>query len=541
MGRYSAGMRAVQFLCLVGLLAGGTVASPAFSLLGPLKNRQNLAPDPWQGRDYEGFAWGLGYELEGDIGGPMFLAEAYRWNVPTIYYGFDSTFLDYFGQDGVEAVEQAVAMLNALPAASALSEDLAEYPLDTRRQHGDGTALQLLDLKSWALAALLEQLGLANPERFVWGLRHPTQDADCPLDPGCTDVIRLNYDPTTLAQTSLVNGSRYHFIILDQANSVGQHWLSAVEWYSIDPELTPFSSVAGALGGFDASRGMLTAGGYFTGLTRDDVGGLRFLLRRSRKVWETLLPDVVGATPDAAPVVGTALRGGVEKLSLARLPWDTASARFVRLTNQFLDVYCANDVAVTQEVRRVLVQPDILFRAVDLGGSLWRNERPGAEIPLMFAPALLHRGPPIRWKNNASLNRVSPEAGGPGVITPGGVITFNRLGRYHASGGYQWGSFDQSERPPVLFPGSETNHLSVTLETRLIGSVSAREFEWTVLLSRRWDRRYFHVESSPDLRAWQSAGSIDSFGPQQPIFAFRAPATNGHRFFRIREATGSEL
>ena len=36
-----------------------------------------------------------------DIGGPMRLDSEYRWNVPIVTYGFDRSFLDYFGANGV--------------------------------------------------------------------------------------------------------------------------------------------------------------------------------------------------------------------------------------------------------------------------------------------------------------------------------------------------------------------------------------------------------------------------------------------------------
>src|SRR5437868_11543144 len=61
------------------------------------------------------------YHQDGDVGGPMDITEGYRWNVPVVTYGFDQEFIDYFGEPGVEAVEDAIAILNALPAASELN------------------------------------------------------------------------------------------------------------------------------------------------------------------------------------------------------------------------------------------------------------------------------------------------------------------------------------------------------------------------------------------------------------------------------------
>ena len=59
----------------------------------------------------------------GDIGGPMDIGDGYRWNVPVVTYGFDQSFLDYFGTNGVAAVEGAIQILNDLPPASSIVPD----------------------------------------------------------------------------------------------------------------------------------------------------------------------------------------------------------------------------------------------------------------------------------------------------------------------------------------------------------------------------------------------------------------------------------
>ena len=67
-----------------------------FSLLGPLA--------PWMTQE-------IGYGREGDVGGPMDIGKEYRWNIPIITYGFDQEFVDYFGEAGVRAVEDAIAII----------------------------------------------------------------------------------------------------------------------------------------------------------------------------------------------------------------------------------------------------------------------------------------------------------------------------------------------------------------------------------------------------------------------------------------------
>ena len=82
------------------LLAISSTRVNAFSLLGP--NEPFMVPQ-------------LGYAQPGDIGGPMNLGQEYRWNVPVLTYAFDQSFLDYFGSNGVAAVESAIGILNSLP------------------------------------------------------------------------------------------------------------------------------------------------------------------------------------------------------------------------------------------------------------------------------------------------------------------------------------------------------------------------------------------------------------------------------------------
>src|SRR5689334_22057698 len=111
----------------------------------------------------------LSYQKIGDIGGPMEIGEGYRWNVPIVTYGFDKSFIDYFGKAGVVAVEQAIKILNALPTASRIKPK--NYPLDTARMNYSAQAQNIIDLKSVTLCLLLEQMGLAAPSRYTWTLR----------------------------------------------------------------------------------------------------------------------------------------------------------------------------------------------------------------------------------------------------------------------------------------------------------------------------------------------------------------------------------
>ena len=106
-------------------------------------------------------------------------------------------------------MEAAFKILNDLPAASEMSPDLREFPLDTRRYNYQASALRVRDLKSWTLSALLEVMGLGVPERSIYTLRSRTIVGGVPV----YVTLRRNFDPVTFAPSSYVNGTLYTYSI----------------------------------------------------------------------------------------------------------------------------------------------------------------------------------------------------------------------------------------------------------------------------------------------------------------------------------------
>ncbi len=249
----------------VWLCAGGLQSASAFSMLGSF--------DDWQvsalSYDRGFFGFNDPPAIVGDIpvGGPMNLGEEFRWNVPVVNYAFDQNFLDYFGSNGVFAVEQAIAILNNLSNVSAYSPDLAEIPLEATRENYQASALGLFDLKSATLHYLVEKLGLADPVRYTWTLRARAlpPGAQCPAYDYL--VIKRNFDPATWEPTSYVNSTLYSYTILEFCTP--GDFAEAFET-RVDALSQYYSAVASP---------NLWYGSFFTGLTRDDVGGLRYLLR----------------------------------------------------------------------------------------------------------------------------------------------------------------------------------------------------------------------------------------------------------------------
>lgn len=263
-----------SFLCL-GLLAAGWEHARAFSLLGPVN-------EPYQDPV-------IAYNLPGDIGAPKNLGEEYRWNTPVLYYAFDQNFLDYFGSNGVQSVEEAIAIYNALTNVSSYSADLAEFPLEALQFNYQAQALALFDLKSATLNLLTEQMGLAEPDRYTWTLhdRFLTPGGTCPVDMNYL-VVKRNFDPVPsaldqLQASSYVNGTLYSYFIAEFCT--GPNPLGEAVEYVVDPLASIFKPVA--------SLAFAQDGSYHTGLTRDDVGGLRYLLRGGNMNVETAGPNTL--------------------------------------------------------------------------------------------------------------------------------------------------------------------------------------------------------------------------------------------------------
>jgi hypothetical protein len=467
-------------------LLGSMVCTHAFALLGPY--------EPWMqqtnGMRQPGYIFflsdgfllfppeALGIIPAEDIGGPMDIGSGYRWNVPVITYGFDRSFLDYFGTNGVAAVVSAITIFNDLPPAS--STVFSNYSLVTKNWNYaievQSETNALYDLKSQTLSLLLEQLGLSQPTRYVcvlkkWDLSLQAPDQypyDASFEPWWGGwaipefVVQRNFDLQTLEASSYVNESFFAASILSNGN--GNHIMVT---YSGDriPVFSP------AVADFNQSPGE-----FYTGLTRDDVSGLCYLLSTNTITYEDLLPDVRGAGANANSFVNGAWRPGVDKVIFIPQPVDSLPGTFLVCTNQFTDRYFTNGVLAQQSVARVVAKPDILFCVADLDS---RNT-----IPEVVCTGTTN------WINNASLNG-NPTGAGPGVIQPSITITFNQAGRMfeHDSSmadetvyenTSQWGTFDGSTNAPITYPVARTGTDQMTVRMWLtLGNSLPQQFEWS--------------------------------------------------------------
>ncbi len=302
----------------IGCLALGLQTAGAFSLLGPITGTPDAT---WQITliGYNPLTTGAappGF-IDSLVTGPKNLGEGYRRNTPGMYYAFDVSFGDYFGSNGEFAVQQAFDLLNGVMNGQAnnplylysptngilgdtngapgitlfptnsvdnYSANLAEFPFNSRGENYTASALGLLDLKSVTLSLLVEQLGLADSVRYIWALRNRYTGVigeSCnPPGPGFLieyNVIQRNFDivPSALNQlqySAYVNGELYSYWIDENCGAVAASPpdVDALEIPADTVNNVP--PVASANGEFP-----LLTGFFYTGLTRDDVGGLRFL------------------------------------------------------------------------------------------------------------------------------------------------------------------------------------------------------------------------------------------------------------------------
>jgi hypothetical protein len=272
-----------RFWLVWALLLCGVGRSFGFALLGPFNEAYQVTAigynlSPLQGNDRT------------DVGAPKNKFQGYRWNTGNVYYAFDRNAQQFLGDPGMAAVDSAFSMLNSLSNVNSYSASLSEWPLESSRVNFNAAALDLLDVKSRVLSTLLEELGLDQPVRWTWCLH----DREVPAGAVCPNfeytVIQRNYDPITGSYSSFVNGTMFDFAIgdtcLDNPNPFAPLLADAVE-VQVDPISTTYTAVA---------EGILPLGGFYTSLSRDDIGGLRAL-------WGTNVINTESVDPNSLLIV----------------------------------------------------------------------------------------------------------------------------------------------------------------------------------------------------------------------------------------------
>ena len=516
-------MKKLFYILFAAVVLAGTVERvQAFALMGPYM--------PWMvesnGYRFQDFSWG---DLEpADIGGPMELGSGYRVNVPVLTYGFDQSFLDYFGTNGVAAVDAAFQTLNGLTNVSDLV--LTNFPLQAYGANYQAMPQGIFDLKSVTLSLVLEHLGLAQPTRSIYAIKqwnpgllnnetygkYSYSDLyslwlDDPQNPLNACVDHRNYDPETLATTPVVNGNTFAAYVVS-----GPEYNVPVT-FNVDP----FKDSITALADFRFYSGM-----YFSGLSRDDAGGLRYLYSPTNVAYERPPASVyIFPQKNKQPQYG-AWRPGIGKINFVGHPINPATHGFKPFTYLYQDHFYQGRTLQSQTALRLVRQPDFLFSAED--NIVFTNS-----TPFDLVPPWIVRNDTSHWKNNAAMNG-NNHGEGPGVIEPSVKIKFYKLGAAVDSwdnDGYfifyprTWGSFNGStNRPFVVYPDVKNLNTNTPLRIRfyvgpsssiatngiwsvnvpILGAaalqVSSNQVDWTTITTVTnlgsevmWDYTYFQV------------------------------------------------
>jgi hypothetical protein len=158
---------------------------------------------------------------------------------------------------------------------------------------------------------------------------------------------------------------------------------------------------------------------------------------------------------------GAALRQGIDKMHFFRQDFDSLLGQtWTPVNSTYPLTAVSNSAPFVQTIFRTVTAPDILFTAADL------DTGPGA-LPVV--------GTLARSAPNFAPAAVLGGLAGPGIIQPRLIVTFNKVTPTYLSAGtftadpntgtqvttatnsilvFNWGSFDGTTNPPVLYPSS---------------------------------------------------------------------------------------
>jgi len=421
-------------------------------------------------------------ELE--LGGPKNLGEEYRISTPVITYAYASTFLDYFGAQGVKAVDAAFAFMNAVPAASKMSSDLSEFLTEGNlRINQRAQALGLVDMKSCMIQMLVEHMGLAG-ENHVFDLSYRKSQSGATACSFKYGVVVRNFDPITWEPSHYVNGRLYTYHIMELCPT---NVADAVE----DSVTSDSSGLFTAVATPDA----LSSGGYYLSLTRDDMGGLRYLYRKNNYNLEALPYGAVAtssasssSSPWGIPVFTTStatvttnapvLRGGVDKVSYVKMNFDSRlGTTFKAVTVSYTVPVLSGSKVINQQVTRTIKAPDILISASDFkvgyayqdAAATTVTDSSGTHVSTGASSSV--GGGLVAYRTVSYSSAVANvgqynvgSIGGPGIINPQMQIIFNKVGPSYVNDNhyffteetshtsYLLGVFDGSTNEPIVFP-----------------------------------------------------------------------------------------
>ncbi len=270
------------------------------------------------------------FNFTDDMGAPQPIKEFYRWNIPYLTYSFDASFVQYFGLDGMAAVNEAVGVVNNFFSNSQYSGvsslDLArEGFLSNYNSHAVNVTAQnrqIIDIKSLVLGMLVNHLGLGNPHRYAYSIYGTNLSSSG--NQVNFNVVNRNFDPLTLQPSGTINNVTYSYrLIHDQTAGLPNPalvlpTLMDMEEFTSDTSGNAFSTIASITDAFFGNTALFwtdiptkfTFGSFYHNdyavggqtearhtLTFDDAGGLKYLYRTNNFVFEYLDGSVNVVTP----------------------------------------------------------------------------------------------------------------------------------------------------------------------------------------------------------------------------------------------------
>ncbi|MBL67992.1 MAG: hypothetical protein CMO74_06005 [Verrucomicrobiales bacterium] len=287
-------------------------AAQAFVLLGPAKANETAARNYTDGAAAQAAA---PKTITGHV--PRY----FRWAIPSFVYSFDASFVNYFGVEGMNAVHEAVGVVNDFfenDEYSGMSElDLYRHGFagnyNTTWINTTAQNAQIIDIKSLVLGMMVNHLGLGNPHRHAFSIiNHTTNTGGTAFN---FNVSLRNYDPVSNEPTDSINGVKYSYRLIHNAaaiaagGAVAMPTLVDMEEFTTDTTGNAWSSTAAILDAFYGNTSLYWTdtpslfdfGVYYDGnnamggqyrprhaLTYDDAGGLKFLYSPDNIIWQSL-------------------------------------------------------------------------------------------------------------------------------------------------------------------------------------------------------------------------------------------------------------
>ena len=270
---------------------------------------------------------GSNWNYTDDLGAPKSInrqhKRSFRWNIPDFVYSFDSSFVNYFGTEGMDAVHEAAEVLNDF-FVNDVYQGMSNLDLEKHGFSGNyNTAwinttaqnAQVIDIKSLTLGMMVHHLGLGNPHRHAFTIVGETPN---PTGTKINISVALrNYDPKTHLETDVINGVQYSYRLIHDAiptaTTPPAFTMADMEEFTTDTSGNAWSSVAAIVDSFYGATdlfwtdtpSLFNFGVYYDSanamggqtqprhtLTYDDAGGLKFLYSKHNIDFDLPDPEV---------------------------------------------------------------------------------------------------------------------------------------------------------------------------------------------------------------------------------------------------------